>query len=78
MKISYDGINEKPETVGDSHMFATALLDDDLVVIDRGQYNYNDCIDNNGFTKMFDDKDEKDAYIRDNNVAPIYKHEITV
>lgn len=74
----YDGINEKPEKVGDSHMFATALLDDDLVVIDRGLYNYNDCIDNNGFTKMFDDKDEKDAYLSANNVAPIYKHMITV
>ena len=74
----YDGINEKPELVGDSHMFADAFVNDDLVVIDRGQYNYNDCIDNNGFTKMFDDNDEKDAYIRDNNVAPIYKHEITV
>lgn len=74
----YDGINEKPELVGDSHMYADVFVNDDLIVIDRGQYNFNDCIDNDGFTKMFDDKDEKDAYIRDNNVAPIYKHEITV
>ena len=74
----YDGINEKPEPVGDEHMYAHVFVNDDLVVIDRGQYNFNDCIDNDGFTKMFDDKNEKDAYIRDNNVAPIYKHEITV
>lgn len=65
-------------TIGDGHMSAHVFRDDDLIVIDRGQYNFNDCIDNNGFTKMFDDKNEKDVFIRDNDVAPIYKHMIDV
>lgn len=64
--------------VGDSCMYADVFVNDDLIVIDRGKYNYNDCIDNDGFTKMFYDKNEKDKYISGNNVAPIYKHEITV
>lgn len=72
----YDGINEKPESVGNEHMFAHVLKDDDLVVIDRGQYNFNDAIDIDAKTYMFDDKNEKDIFIRDNNVTPIYKSDI--
>lgn len=67
---------EKP--VGDSCMYAHVFVNDDLVVIDRSKYNFNDGIDNDGFTHMCNDKEEKDDYIRDNNVAPIYKHDIDV
>ncbi|MEE0934053.1 MAG: hypothetical protein U0L42_00120 [Methanobrevibacter sp.] len=62
--------------LGDEHMYAH--VNDDLVVIDRGQYNFNDCVDNYGFTHMFNTKEEKDAYLSANNVTPIYKHDITV
>lgn len=69
-------INDPNNPVGEKHMCAHVFKDDDLVVIDRGQYNFNDCIDINGDTQMFDDKNEKDAFIRDNNVTPIYKIDI--
>lgn len=65
-------------TIGDGHMSAHVFLDDDLIVIDRGQYNYNDAIDINAKTYMFDDKNDKDAFISGNNVTPIYKHMIEV
>lgn len=71
-------IEDPQNPLGDEHMFAHVFKDDDLVVIDRGQYNFNDCVDIKGFTHMFDTKEEKDDYIRDNNVAPIYKHMIEV
>lgn len=69
-------IHDPNNPVGEKHMCAHVFVNDDLVVIDRCQYNYNDCIDNNGFTTMFDDKNEKDVFIRDNNVTPIYKLDI--
>lgn len=69
-------INDPDNPVGEKHMCAHVFREDNLVVIDRGQYNFNDCIDNNGFTEMFYDKNEKDVFIHDNNVTPIYKLDI--
>lgn len=69
-------INDPDNPVGEKHMCAHVFKDDNLIVIDRAQYNYNDCIDINGFTQMFDDKNEKETFIRDNNVTPIYKLDI--
>ncbi len=69
-------INDPINPVGEKHMCAHVFLNDDLVVIDRGQYNFNDCIDSDCVTHMFKYKDDKDAYIRDNNVTPIYKSDI--